>query len=78
MNRYYSSLLLLFFAFSCSNENVNEPEPTQELTLKQVNYVSENTHNDCQGQFLDFDSQGKVIEFYSSCDSGIVTHRTYT
>ncbi len=78
MNRYYSSLLLLFFAFSCSNENVNESEPTQELTLKQVNYVFFNTPTECEGDFADFDDQGKIIEKYSSCYGTLVTTRAYS
>lgn len=78
MNRYYKLLLLLIFTFSCTNENINEPELTQELILKQVNAVFFNTPTECGGQFTDFDSQGKILEVYSTCNGESNTQRTYT
>ena len=70
-------LITTIFIFSCTNESVNETEPTQELTLKQVNYVYVGTPADCEGEFADFDAQGKIQEIYSSCYGSVVTTRTY-
>ena len=33
---------------------------------------------DCEGDFADFDSQGKIVERYSSCYGTVTTTRTYT
>lgn len=78
MSRHYTLLLLLLIAFSCTNEAVTETEPTQELTLKQVNYVNVGTPADCEGDFASFDNQGKIMEKYSYCFGNITTTRTYT
>lgn len=72
----FLSLSMCFF--SCTNESVNETEQTQELTLKQVNSVFINTPTECEGQFKDFDSQGKILEVYSTCSGESYTQRTYT
>jgi len=78
MKKYYVITLLLIFIYTCSDESVIALEPTQELTLKQVNYVNENTPIDCQGTFADFDSQGKIVEVNYVCGIDISIWRTYT